>query len=238
MKSESYTALLLCVSPLQRQQGLRAMAAPAIILVDGSSTKDDWGFAACFDHMHTYQAALQRGTRDCAEAESMALLAGIGLGTEQCSSIIVIVDRTSVFSNLKYELLQSGGKKARSVSYRRIIWQMIRDVMDIANHSGEEVLVTIMSRKVAYEKKLIDKVALNHKWLPHTVIEGLRRNKEYRFDIGPIIDVEEHYMRAEASKWIDVIAAVGDEITFRGRPNPHKIRKLPPRAAQDEEQQH
>lgn len=166
-----------------------------MVLVDGSATATDWGVAAWLQGVS--QVLLQHGHQDAAIAETRALIAGINLGTEQSNNVIVVVDRISIFSNLRYEL-QLPGKRARSLAYRAVVWQMIAELSNIANHKKVPFKLTLLSRSRAVELGIAEHDdIMKHDWVPHRLIEDARRANEY----APIDDD----VQCEAPKNLDHI---------------------------------
>jgi len=141
------------------------------------------------------------GCNDCATAECLALLAGIRCASDiypyppgrhgvpsqpggygykyrlrvrlarRLGATTVVIDRTSVLSNLRWEVDKTG-KKAADPAYRAFVRLVLADFLESAMAQGGDAALTIMGRRVAVRRGLAQRSILRRRWPPHSLIEG------------------------------------------------------------------
>ena len=83
----------------------------------------------------------------------------------------VIIDRTSVLSNLRWEV-ERIGKKAMDPAYRGLVVLILAVFLEMARVRGGDSAITIMDRRVAVFRGLAPGSILGHNWPPHALIGG------------------------------------------------------------------
>lgn len=149
----------------------------AVVFVDGSSKpqRGGWGAAACVVRGHascqdkavTLRVDEQMG---CAAAEAYALLAGIRLLRRCQDPHCVVVDRSSVFSNIVSELGSRSAAAARDPIYADVIRVLLQDLQDAADRRNGEITVLIVTR-IKAAAFLGSTHHMRHKWAPHALLE-------------------------------------------------------------------
>ena len=83
----------------------------------------------------------------------------------------VVIDRTSVLSNLRWEVERTG-KKAKHPAYRGLVRLILAVFLETARAHGGDRAITIVDRRDAVLRGLAPGGIVRHSWPPHALTHG------------------------------------------------------------------
>lgn len=171
----------------------------------------------------------------------------------------MVIDRSSVMSNLRYEVppppphaclvmqhcvhhrkvffvywfsqVSGYGKRAKSELYRDVVCSILADFQAAADHRGAPLDVTILNREEAVRRGLVNSEILRHNWPPHRLIEAGRRSNA--MNVVDALHDDAHLpalATASRSKLRVVSSVCGKELVLRAFPTTMALVLVPPLA--------